>query len=269
MHETVDRLGHKEVLSLTVLGRERQRPFASSRAKSPHVKPGWHRSRALHCRPGGRQPVQLSREGGTASALDLLRSRQLLTKNWSNSHYGPAVQPCDSTPTCRLLDRKLALDFAGLPAVRCRLLSLISVPDDQRDGRRLLDLGIWPQRWRSWPTDVCLLPDFRGCPDSDRHLVGPIWSGADPKCRDDCRSSGRSAICRLRQFLAAPRRPSADRSWCRRIIDRRLESPRALVSQRTYPTAQRPDDHVGSLGRTDGNFARGISAGLGGLASVV
>ena len=52
-----------------------------------------------------------------------------------------------------------------------------------------------------------------------------------------------------------------------------LESPRALVSQRTCPTAQRPDDHAGGLGaltgRTDGNFARGISAGLGGLASIV
>ena len=76
----------------------------------------------------------------------------------------------------------------------------------------------------------------------DRYGPGQI------KCCDGCCSSGRGAICRLGQFLAAPRRPSADRSWCRRIIDGRLESPRALVSQRTYPTAQRPDDHVGGLG---------------------
>src|SRR5438445_229012 len=83
-----------------------------------------------------------------------------------------------ATPPCRWLDRKLAPDSAGVPAVCCRLLSLISIPDYQCDGRRLFDIGIWPQRWRSWSTDVCLLPDLCGCPDSDRHLVGPIWSGA-------------------------------------------------------------------------------------------
>ena len=77
--------------------------LASSRASSPHVKPGWHRNRALHCRPGGRQPVQLSREGRTASALDLLRSRQLLTQNCPTATTVPTVQPCDPTPTCRRL----------------------------------------------------------------------------------------------------------------------------------------------------------------------
>ena len=49
----------------------------------------------IHCRPGGRQPALLSREDRNASALDLLRSRKLLTNNRSNSHYDldrPAMQ---------------------------------------------------------------------------------------------------------------------------------------------------------------------------------
>ena len=58
----------------------------NARAGSPHVESGRHRSRAIHCRPGGRQPVQLSREGWTPSALDPLWSRQLLTNTLSNSH---------------------------------------------------------------------------------------------------------------------------------------------------------------------------------------
>ena len=97
MQETMDRLGTHETrrsFDWPVRGNAEDL-LPNSRARSPHVKPGWHRSRALHCRPGGRQPVQLSREGRTASALDLLRSRQLLTKNRSNSHYGldrPAVR---------------------------------------------------------------------------------------------------------------------------------------------------------------------------------
>ena len=119
------------------------------------------RSRALRCRPGGRQPVQLSRESRNTLALDPL---------WS-SNYQHTEQPPRSSPTarlpdrCRRLDRKLAPDSAGVPAVRRGLLSLVSVPDDQCDGRRLIDRGIWPRRWRSWSADVCLLPDFRGCPD--------------------------------------------------------------------------------------------------------
>ena len=80
---------------------------------------------------------------------------------------------------------------------------------------------------------------------------------------------GAAIICCLGQFLAAARRPSADRSWCRRIIDGWLESPRALVSQGTCTTAQRSDDHVGGVGCADGNLACGIPAGLGGLASIV
>ena len=163
----------------------------------------------------------------------------------------------------------MASDSVRVLAVRCCLLPLVSVPDHQCDSRRRIDGRIWPRRWRSWPADVCLLPDVRGCPDSDRHLVGPIWSGADPKCRDGRCSPGRGIICCLGQFLAAARRPSADRSWCRRIIDGWLESPRALVSQGTCTTAQRSDDHVGGVGCSDGNPACGIPAGLGGLASIV
>ena len=90
VHETVDRLGHKRGTLADGFGKGVAK--TCSPVHEPNLrtfKPGWHRSRALHCRPGGRQPVQLSREGGTASALDLLRSRQLLTKNRSNSHYGP------------------------------------------------------------------------------------------------------------------------------------------------------------------------------------
>ena len=164
-----------------------------------------------------------------------------------------------SAPAYRRPGAKLASDSVRVLAVRCCLLSFISVPDHQCDSRRRIDGGIWSWRWRSWSADVCLLPDVRGCPDSDRHLVGPIWSGADPKCCDGRCSSGRGIICRLGQFLAAARRPSADRSWCRRIIDGRLESPRALVSQGTCTTAQRSDDHVGGVGRSDGNPACGCS----------
>ena len=70
-------------------------------------------------------------------------------------------------------------------------------------------------------------------------------------------------------FWLLARRPSADRSWCRRIIDGWLEGPRALVSQGACTTAQRSDDYVGGVGCTDGNLACGIPAGLGGLASIV
>ena len=90
MQETMDRLStpKREVRSSVPLRGNVADMLLNSRARSPHVKPGWHRSRAIHCRPGGRQPVQLSREGRTASALDPLCSRQLLTKNLSNSHCG-------------------------------------------------------------------------------------------------------------------------------------------------------------------------------------
>ena len=80
---------------------------------------------------------------------------------------------------------------------------------------------------------------------------------------------GAAVIRYLGQSLAAARRPSAHRSWCRRIIDGWLESPRPLVSQGTCATAQRPDDYVGGIGSSDGNLACGIPADLGGLASIV
>jgi hypothetical protein len=87
MQETMDRLGNKQETAADGLGREANP--TTSRVQEPDfctsspVGFGFEHS---SCRPGGRQPAQLSRKSRATPALVLLRRRKLLTSNRAKGH---------------------------------------------------------------------------------------------------------------------------------------------------------------------------------------
>jgi hypothetical protein len=88
-------------------------------------------------------------------------------------------------------------------------------------GRRA-DCGIWPWRWGSGLLTSVYYLTFAAAQIRFGILLTDMVR-ADPKCCDGRCSSGRNAFAVSTIFLLLWR-PSADRSWCRRIIDGGLKA---------------------------------------------
>ncbi|MEY9124646.1 hypothetical protein ABIA09_004208 [Bradyrhizobium yuanmingense] len=74
---------------------------------------------------------------------------------------------------------------------------------------------------------------------------------------------GAAIVCYVRQFAHAASRPGATRSRRRREPDRRIESPRSLVSEGPSSVSQRPDGHARCIGSSHHDLAGAVVAGLG------
>ena len=153
-----------------------------------------------------------------------------------------------------------------IPAIRCRLLPCLSLPDHQCSHGSSTDGGIGARRRGSRPPHVGLFRDFRRRADTHRHPPGPIWSATDPERIIGSRRNRLGTVRDVRPFSGTSGRPRADRSWRRRRLDRWTKGPRSLVSQGARAAPQRVDGHAGCARRGDRDVAGRPAASLDRLA---